>query len=342
MLNIFLITRSVFFALLANFGALTLVFASWNINASISAGFSVPSTSIFMVFHSSVLFFCILLGLAELFRPQSRTAHLAFECSWVAVLSLFNIGSAISVTVNGPALLCRQTADWGICASVSLLIPSAWLTSFLAIAYFFVLFLSTVAHTRMHRDIWSQTIYSVAWFGQPSHQPVIEILKSKWVQTGCFEEEDSWNRYLDDIEDTSTRKQRFTPDTASLKAAPWAQGAKIRRGVDSPFTRKEAMQTSSARTSTTLAGATLPIIPPKPQAKDIPRDSPAGSRFIEKFRESRTLSRSETHLQYGTHFITPMSPFPPTIADHDLPIPLPRLSEWVRADGSIIRSESPV
>jgi hypothetical protein len=47
-------------------------------------------------------------------------------------------------------------------------------------------------------------------------------------------------------------------------------------------------------------------------------NKPFGSRFVETFRESQTLSRSPNPFQ--TH------------VDDSKPIPLPRLSEWIRAD----------
>ncbi|KAG5646683.1 hypothetical protein DXG03_002673 [Asterophora parasitica] len=324
MQNPFLIARFVLFALLVNLNILILAFSAWNANATIAAGLSVPATTVFFLLNSCVLFFCIILSLADLLVPQANTARVLFECAWAAVLSVFQTGTAISVTVNGPAI-CRLTSDWDLCASSSLLIPAAWLSSiirtlipqssnrhflnglFTVFSHFLSIFITAMCHMRDIPDIWSKTIYSIDWFG---------LSEGGTCNHSPHDLDDSWTRYVKDIEAT----RPHVNNDISTKA-PWART--IRRGIDAPFTRRS--NTSSNTTATTA----VPVAPLKVQPRSI-----AGSRFIEKLRESSRLSRSENtnSSQFATQTFSRVEPFPPRVEDHDLPIPLPRLSEWIRAD----------
>lgn len=328
MQNIFLLIRSVFFALLINLNLLTLIFSAWNISASSVAGLSVPATSIFIVFESCLLFACVALALAELFRPRIKTSYIPFECGWVALLSVFEIGAAISVVANGPLMLCRGKSDWEICVSVSLLLPVTWLKSLVSFSYFLALFFTSMAHVRDDPELWSKTMYTVGWFNSPrasSKQQPQKRANDIWEEKP-HEEENPYSRYLDDIESTSSRKLKAQSIDTDIPA-PWARVTNVRRGVDAPFAKRDG-GLSTQTSPQSMGEKSLPLTPiyAKMQAS---KTGTVGSRFIEKFRESRVLSRSETPSQYGSHFMT--TDYPPVI-DHDLPIPLPRLSEWVRAD----------
>lgn len=169
--------------------------------------------------------------------------------------------------------------------------------------------MTTMSHTQMCPDIWSETVFSVNWF---NHRDTILSLEKGGEMSAS------------DIDGVMASKSclKLSDD---CEKAPWAQGTNIRRGIDSPF--KQPSPLSSARSSRVTTPTSLPVAPLRIQAR-----STAGSRFIEKFRESKILSRSETPSQYGLHFENRVAPFPPRVEDHDLPIPLPRLSEWIRAD----------
>ncbi|GLB35050.1 hypothetical protein LshimejAT787_0206150 [Lyophyllum shimeji] len=304
MQNPYLVVRFVTFALLVNLNLLILACAAWNVNATVSAGLPVSVTIIISILNSCALFFCVILGLADLIVPDANTARVAAECAWSAVLSVFHTGTAISVTVNGQAI-CRLTSNGDLCASASLLIPTAWLSSMILFSHFFTLFISAMVHVPRFPDVWKKDIYSIDWFS---------------LRDGCKHgnisdsEIDSWARYVKDIEAAAPRADTSTK-------APWARN--IRRGIDAPFKSNPTSATTSP--STTLTS--LPIAPLRVQSR-----TTAGSRFLEKFRESSRLSRSESLSQFATEVATPAEPFPSKVANHDLPIPLPRFSEWIRAD----------
>lgn len=241
-------------------------------------------------------------GLAELLIPQTNTSNILFECVWSAVLSVFQTGTAISITVNGTTM-CRLTLNWDQCASSSLLIPTAWLSSIIVFAHFMTLFMTAMFHVSAIPDIWSKTVYSVNWFS-------FEGCTKGKADPEAYPS-DTCACYMKDIEATR-------PEEEETKA-PWAKA--IRRGIDQPFKRSNP---TSAVSSPTTTATLLPIAPLRVQCHSI-----AGSRFIEKFRESSRLSRSEAPSHYAA---THPEPFPRHIENHDLPIPLPRLSEWIRAD----------
>jgi len=309
--NSFLIFRLVFFALLGNLSLLQLIFASWNINASLSMTHSAPSTAIFIIFESCILFFSLALALADFVWARGRKLIILLECFGVGIMSLLQIGTAIGTTITEPGMACHTSSQWSVCASSLLLVPSTWLSSILFLAYFLALFMATMAHKHLYSDIWRRSIYGIVWFGG-SHE-----ISSKGNDTGRLNVDN-----YEDIENSSAQKQpslisppiEHTPMT-SLKAV-----SSIRRGIDAPFSRKQNStgSTSSTRSSRMASTITLPSYPNK-SAK-----SENGSRFIETFRESR----SESFAQFVASQV-PKDPFP---LDVDAPIPLPRLSEWVGAD----------
>ena len=244
-------------------------------------------------------------------------------------------------------MLCRGKSDWEICVSVSLLVPVTWLKSLIctsfnhsrievaaeshitAFTYFLALFFTSMAHVRDDPELWRKTMYTVDWFNSARAS-----LKQPQGHTDIWEEkpheeENPYSRYLDDIESTSSHKLKVQSIAISATdtPAPWARVNNVRRGVDTPFAKRDG-GVSTQTSPQSLGDKTLPLTPifTKMQSS---KTGTVGSRFIEKFRESRVLSRSESPSQYGSHFMT--ADYPPVI-DHDLPIPLPRLSEWVRAD----------
>ncbi|KAF8163207.1 hypothetical protein B0H34DRAFT_794941 [Crassisporium funariophilum] len=324
MRNPFLIFRLVFLALLSNIGLLSLIFASWNISATLSVGYSVPTTSIFIVFESCLLFLCVALALIDFFRLRRNISRAMLECVWVGILSLFQIGAAISSTVNGPAIACYATADWNICASSSLLVPTTWLSSLLSLAYFLTLFITTMAHKRVYPDIWKRTVYGVEWFGGHEELPSKEKSITDFCRKIPRVDDDPYFDHYEDIESTSARKRHYPLRDSIGASAPWAS-APVRRGVDPPFATRPT--TRSDRSSPTTLNVPLPSFPDKSAGS-----SHTSTRFIEKFRESSVLARSETSGQFTTHHHARQDSFPPSVADIDSPIPLPRLSEWVRAD----------
>ncbi|PPQ83333.1 hypothetical protein CVT25_003972 [Psilocybe cyanescens] len=324
--NPFLIFRLVLLALLGNLAFLTLIFASWNINASLTADLSTSASSIFIAFESSLFLLCIIFALAEFFRPRHQISRTLIECGWVGLMSFFQMAAAISSTVNGPAL-CHLSPNSGVCASSLLLVPSSWLSSVLSLAYFLTLFMATLAHKSSYPDIWRRTIYAIEWFGQPQDSPNKGKVVRDFFQGKAYsDDEDPYSAFYEDIESTAGRKRAYPIRDSIEEATPWAQ-ANVRRGIDHPFTRPQGQ--ASNRSSPTLhtPPSSFPSFPDRSAGVGI-----AGSRYVEKFRESGVLARSESPAQYTTHYHAHKSSFPLSVTDLDKPIPLPQLSEWIKAD----------
>jgi len=335
--NSFLIFRLVFFALLSNLALLQVIFASWNINAGLSMTHSAPSISIFVISQSCMLFFSLAFALADFVWSRGRNSRILLECSWVGAMSLFQIGTAIGITITGPGTACNTLLEWNFCASSSLLIPSTWLSSMLFLAYFLTLFMFTMAHKDLYSDIWRRSVYEIVWFGRPQD---------------TFSKDNVTGRLSEDIENSSAQKQHSDPISISVvqitsvedidlenslaqkrlsdatsnsvvetsSVAPKSTNS-VRRGIDAPFSRQ-----CSHRSSPTISSVTLPSCLKKRANSD------DGSRFIETFRESRMLARPQSSEHVVANHQNHKGPFPPTVMNVDVPIPLPCLSEWVRAD----------
>jgi len=314
MQNPFLIIRLVLFALIFNTSVLSLSFVSWNIRVVSSAELALSAVTILLVFTSSVSIFCIVLGVLQLPFPRARTSWIMFECIWSAVLSIFQTGSAIGIAVNY-AILVQETEinDRAIYASMALLVQTTWFNSFTFFTYFCVLIISVLTHRRMVDDIWSQSPYEIDWFHQDGDKVSI-VRPPAESKRKSHRVVDSWGLFMNDVE-CAPVKRKPAPSPVVDKA-PWAENQKVRRGVDHPFARKPEVSPPST---------TPPLrIQQKAASQDAKSDH---SRFLERFCESRTLSRPQSPPQ-----LNHTARIPDPVHDHDLPIPLPRLSEWMRAD----------
>ncbi|KDR81512.1 hypothetical protein GALMADRAFT_239506 [Galerina marginata CBS 339.88] len=328
--NPFLIFRLVLLALSGNLAFLSLTFAAWNINASLSANLSVPSTSVFVIFESCLFFICVTLALAEFFRPKGRISYTAIECCWVGVLSLFQTGAAISSTIDGPALACHSSANWAVCASSLLLVPSTWLSSIFSLTYFLALFVTIMAHKSLYPDIWTRTIYTIEWFGQPQDRVSKEKIVQDFFRGRPSSKSDPFQEYYEDIESTAGRKKLYAIRNSVEELTPWAPPLNVRRGIDHPFTRPQGQTSNASSPIKPALNLTLPSFPDRSATIGT-----AGSRYLEKFRESTVLSRPESSKQFTKHYHAHNNSFALSVADLDKPIPLPRLSEWIRADSSL-------
>ncbi|KJA27557.1 hypothetical protein HYPSUDRAFT_35474 [Hypholoma sublateritium FD-334 SS-4] len=312
MRNTFLVFRLVLLGLFFNFALLSLIFAAWNVNASIAVGIPTSSASIFIIFQSCLVFFGVTLALADIFHPEARMSRTTVECTWVGVLAIFQMGGAIGAVIASKGSACSIDADHNICVSASLLIPTAWLSALLFMTYFLALFIATITHKGIYPDIWQRTVYSVQWFESPRAAPPREKGALDSYTGSVFDDKDVYAAFYHDPE-AHRPKYREEP-------APWATSPG-RRGIDPPFARKP--HGTSPASSPTIA---------IPDRSADPSLSPGGgARSIEKFREANVLARAEGAAEFTRHQHTRTGSFPLSVLDLDQPIPLTRLSEWVRA-----------
>ena len=192
--------------------------------------------------------------------------------------------------------------------------PKIYLLTFSVMTYFLALFIATITHKSIYPDIWQRTIYSIQWFEAPRTAPPLEKGALDAYTGSLFDDKDVYAAFYHDPE---ARKPIYRDEPA-----PWATSPG-RRGIDPPFARKP-LGTSPASSSPAIA---------VPDRSADPSLSPgsAGGRAIEKFREANVLARPEGAAEFTRHHHTRTGSFPLSALDLDQPIPLTRLSEWVRA-----------
>jgi hypothetical protein len=186
--------------------------------------------------------------------------------------------------------------------------------------------------------LWKMPVTAVPWFNLadsipvsfPS-RPLSEISSSTWA-----EEDGSSCKISKYIADTWERLHRaegrviepskpilFSRNRLSINSTQpaWAKQLELqtRRGVDQPFLTQRLLPSSSPK---------VPLPPPKARAREV--SGPNDSKFVETFMDLQ-LDKNKS-----CSTLTPQTPtiFPKRIADPDLPIPRPRLSEWIPADAA--------
>ncbi|KIK98843.1 hypothetical protein PAXRUDRAFT_627810 [Paxillus rubicundulus Ve08.2h10] len=334
-LNAFLVIRAIFFAHLVYLNVLVLVFASWNIVVAKSSGMLTPGASVFLVLNSIFIFgFVSIACLARLICAKARPAHVRVECAWTVLMSTLQLAASISVTVNGPPVYCQMRSHWATCASSSLLVPVSWLATLIILTYCLTIYITSTAHATSLPSIWTTPVSAVPWFGPIAAPSQLTAQKdSKAFSSSSASDEpcaitayiaERWEK-LSGIERQSapTGPILFSKGRQSVDSTrpAWARQEKARRGVDNPFSRVPPAQEGRA---------TIPLPPPRAQPKEVvvPRDS----HYVEVCRQSEMTSLKNNSSSHSTPQTATV--FPNKISDPDVPIPLPRLSEWIRADAA--------
>jgi hypothetical protein len=196
----------------------------------------------------------------------------------------------------------------------------------IVITYLFVLFIVTFTHSRTQPTIWSAAICSVPWFTRGESDARGDV--------SCRPDEKNDSQQFSYLNKGDVDAPPDLPQKADGQGELplWARRLHVRRGIDPPFAAS-SLTTPSARGSSATATAPAPL--PSAPTQQSKLAQPHGSRFIERFQESNfepPVPWWETPAQYGLQFTPHTEVFPHKVDDHDSPIPLPHLSEWIRAD----------
>lgn len=229
-----------------------------------------------------------------------------------------------------------------------------------------------MAHIRTYPSVWWGTVYSVPWFSPATPNLPVTTAEtksrppshSKAPSTSSKNGRDSFivlrylnDRFLSGAEDPenqisepilfptkSSGLQKDSTRRSTMNRPAWARQATARRGLDAPF-RKIDTTDDAASAETKVDGdnpgykevaapqpiqARRGIDPPFAKKMDIPNLPPAAY-----LANTQTLQvpHSDMHPQSPVQRKLTVSPvFSNRINDQDAPIPLPKLSEWVRAD----------
>jgi len=320
--NPFLVVRFIFFAILVYLNLLILIFAALNIAAVKSPRTPAPGAAVFLVFNCCLLFLCLLVGLSELVISWTWSSIVKLECVWTTILSTLELAATVTMNVNGPPSMCQHGDDFNLaaCTSSSVLVPVTWLATFTLIAYCLTLAITTVMHAQTFHDVWSVSVYAVPWFGAKAPSmairkgpitvhdisaPIKDLGADSEVSSRISREMSQPN---EDVEAALPKVSEPIGVSLNLISAPWAMGKMGRRGVDPPFATKDS-------------NSSIPPARPRP-----PR--PGG---VTRYFELSWFSR-KSQVQPGPQ--TPGGAFARSPGDEDVPIPLPRLSEWIKADAA--------
>ncbi|KAI0341787.1 hypothetical protein BDW22DRAFT_275489 [Trametopsis cervina] len=325
MRNSFLIARTVFFCILVYLNILGIGFAAWNVHAQTAAGLSVSGAPIFIIFNAA------------------RTAQVAFECGWTAVLSILQLAAAVDVSINGPPDYCSAPSLIAVCSSSTALTALSWASSTILMMYFLTLFITSVSHYGTYRGVWWTTVYNVPWFDNshavnvafPSEGPAIPAKdpSSPYENPVFRAHEDNLpltpphvpfaQRDNIDLERASHSGNGSSVSLDSCRPV-WAKSVKTRRGVDPPFSSiPGAAQRISRALKSYWSGATnVPPTPPPKPSLPLPDHLSSNSfmndsGFVDCHRAS-----------YGH--------FPHEVEDIDLPIARTHMKEWVKADRAVL------
>ncbi|PFH50673.1 hypothetical protein AMATHDRAFT_47697 [Amanita thiersii Skay4041] len=277
-MNFFRVARLVLYSLIVNSTLLLLVFASWNIHATLSGGPRVPCEPIIMIMTCYLTFIFLILGFS--------LGIVWVECLWSFVVALTQGAFYLShpclaiIQVCSSASPVRLDADrifqdnWSICTSTSLLVPLGWLSSFIAWLYFFILFITVLANISVYPGIWKDSVNDIDLFGfLPARKRRPDL---KWSRRDA-ENLNIWDE---------NAARRFS-------VAPWAKTTTIRRGVDLPFSVKSVDGTES-----TSSVYKMPL-PDSPRAALV-RQMHNGSLFVENIdRDSVHVEDSDFPVQHS-------------------------------------------
>jgi len=216
---------------------------------------------------------------------------------------------------------CQMRSPRGICASSSLLVPVSWLATLIILTYSLTICITSITHSTSLPSIWTTPVSAVPWFGSGAAPSAARTRSKAFLSPG--EESCAVTKYiaerwekLSGIEHQSSGPILFSigrQSTIDSARPAWARRQKTRRGLDNPFTKPSPLCEEQ------------PAAPPPPPRTHLKETvAPRDSHYVEVCRQSD--SSSALTLQTPTVF--------PKTTDPDLPIPLPRLSEWIHADAA--------
>lgn len=309
--------------------------------SSTSSGMPVPGAAAFLVVNAVLIFALTTLAhSAEVICPKARPSHVRFECGWTILMGILQLAASIYVTTASPPALCHSQSTWTICASAALLMPISWLATFIMLVYCVTLSVMAATHVYFLPTLWKMPVTAVPWFNLTDSMPVSfpsrplsEISSSTWAENGssCKISKyiaDTWER-LYRVEGRIIEPSKpilFSRNCPSINSTQpaWAKQLELqtRRGVDQPFLTQRLSPSSSSPKA--------PLPPPKARARE--GLGPNDFKYAETSMDL-PLDKNKSCSTLTPQTQTPTI-FPKRIADPDLPIPRPRLSEWIPADAA--------
>ncbi|TFY55557.1 hypothetical protein EVG20_g9278 [Dentipellis fragilis] len=325
------IFRFVSLALITYLNLFALVFAGWNIAATKAAGLGVQGGSAFLIINACFLFLFLAASLAELAFPQAKTAGVAFECLWTGVMAILELAASIDITVSGPPFMCKSGAPFSVCASSTVLVPISWLAGILMLAYFLALLSMSLAHMEQYPAIWYGSIYTAPWFvDRDDKAPQLPPLQRGSGLAG-LPAQLSPPAPNADIEQNA----RAASPNRSVAASSALESESARPDLQMQASEQDKGRPWWALQARLRPGKDLPFSLPSRKGKE-PQRQPSFGNYVSPRASTYQGSVVYPELEKRLPGLPPLPPYPQftrEMLDPDKPIPLPRMSAWVRADG---------
>jgi len=164
--NIFLLTRYVFFALFTVCNAIICSVAAWNyslVNDTLNQSAPVDVYLIFLGALSLVSIFILIF--IELLCPDALTTRVWFECAWVALFWVMELagGAALIAIESGTSCSGKVGILFpdALCTSVRVLLAFTGMCTIILLVYFFTLVV--IAASRYYREprIWASRVHAL-------------------------------------------------------------------------------------------------------------------------------------------------------------------------------------
>jgi len=174
MKNFLLPSRYAFLGAFIVCNAIICSVAAWNYNLAMLAALRMDIDGFLIFLGALSLVFVVVISVIDLTRADAFTSRVWFECVWVAVFLLLELGGAIVMSLVGPGTLCTsrlmaKISD--VCVSTQLVLAMSWICVVTSLAY--VLFLSISAFTRSRQDptVWQASVRRYRWDAPLEEQP---------------------------------------------------------------------------------------------------------------------------------------------------------------------------
>jgi hypothetical protein len=174
MKNIILPCRLAFFGAFIICNAIICGAAAWNFNIATMVARRMDIDSFLVFLGALSLVFAVLISVIDLTRKDAFAGRVWFECVWVAVFLLLELGGAIVMSVFGPGILCeaKMVARYvDACVSTRLVVAMSWICVVVSLAYLLFLCISASVCARQDPTVWQASVRRYRWDGLSEELP---------------------------------------------------------------------------------------------------------------------------------------------------------------------------
>ncbi|KAI0363479.1 hypothetical protein BV20DRAFT_958176 [Pilatotrama ljubarskyi] len=139
----------------------------WNLALAQEIGWN-PMIDAYMIAISALgILFIFPVMCIDLLRKNSIVGRVWFECVWVGVFCLLQLGGAAAISAILPNLLCSSAASSLLsssCTSTKVLLAFAWVGAVNLLAYFVILMVTAIIHMKDDSQVWRGNTRMYPWY----------------------------------------------------------------------------------------------------------------------------------------------------------------------------------